>query len=490
MGITLENVNAETIQVMTGVWAKVKDLDNYEEDAGSVLFQNLFQKCPEAQVLFGFPLDIYPDPTELVGSRRFIMHACFLMEMIDSTIALLGKDNEKLSESLVSLGKKHSTYGVKPEMFPHMIDSMVAMLRTKLGKNFTSTEEDCWLEVFGVLVEDIIEAQNALSIEEAAKNKATVESTWAQFTKIANYEEVGGVILFSHLFEVCPDAKPLFGFPLDMDPRAREILRGKRFLRHAAFLIQMIDKTVSLLGVDNETLAKEMTKLGEKHVTFGVSPQYFNHMTDSIVHMLTDQIGSDFSYADKVAWEKVLGALIGDMVKGQRRLVKGLAAKNKSTVIKSWRNLMQMPNYEERAGVLLFKHLFTDLPQSKVLFGFPIDMELDAMSNSKRFLMHAGFLVGMIEKALNMLGTDDDELTIMMSDLGRKHIVYGVKSEYMPSMKEAIKSMLHQMLEMKFTDKDEDAWDEVLSVLISDMTRAQREVNMKREIDKVKAARK
>lgn len=81
-------------------------------------------------------------------------------------------------------------------MFPHMIDSMVAMLRTKLGKNFTSHEEDCWLEVFGVLVEDIIGAQNAYTIEEAAKNKATVESTWAQFTKIRNYEEVGGVILF------------------------------------------------------------------------------------------------------------------------------------------------------------------------------------------------------------------------------------------------------------------------------------------------------
>lgn len=98
--------------------------------------------------------------------------------------------------------------------------------------------------------------------------------------------------------------------------------------------------------------------------------------------------------------------------------------------------------------------------------------------------MHATFLVGMIEKALNMLGTEDDELTLMMSDLGRKHILYGVKSEYMPSMKNAIKSMLHQMLEMKFTEKDEDAWDEVLSVLISDMTRAQREVAMKKEMEK------
>ena len=54
-------------------------------------------------------------------------------------------------------------------------------------------------------------------------------------------------------------------------------------------------------------------------------------------------------------------------------------------------------------------------------------------------------------------------------------------------MKEAIKAMLHEMLEMKFDSRDEDAWDEVLTVLITDMTKAQREVAMKREVDKHKA---
>lgn len=101
--------------------------------------------------------------------------------------------------------------------------------------------------------------------------------------------------------------------------------------------------------------------------------------------------------------------------------------------------------------------------------------------------MHSAFLVGMIEKALNMLGTDNDELTKMMSDLGRKHVVYGVRAEYFPHMKAAILSMLHEMLEMKFEPQDEDAWDEVLSVLITDMTKAQREVNMKKQVDKHRA---
>lgn len=100
--------------------------------------------------------------------------------------------------------------------------------------------------------------------------------------------------------------------------------------------------------------------------------------------------------------------------------------------------------------------------------------------------MHSAFLVGMIEKALNMLGTDDEELTKLMSELGRKHVIYGVRGDYFPHMQEAIKVMLKEMLEMKFEARDEDAWDEVLSCLITDMTKAQREVVMKREADKHK----
>ena len=125
------------------------------------------------------------------------MHACFLMEMIDSTIEMLGKDNDKLSETLVALGKKHATYGVKPEFFPFMTESIVAMMKTKLGGDFTAAEEDARAQVFNVLIEDIVAAQHALSIEEAAKNKEVVASTWEKFKKIENYEEVGGVVLFS-----------------------------------------------------------------------------------------------------------------------------------------------------------------------------------------------------------------------------------------------------------------------------------------------------
>ena len=124
------------------------------------------------------------------------------------------------------------------------------------------------------------------------------------------------------------------------------------------------------------------------------------------------------------------------------------------------------------------RSVFRTLPQAKVLFGFPLDMKTEDMASSRRFLTHAAFLIEMVEKALNMLGENDDELTVMLTDLGAKHVRYGVKPEYFVHMKRGIIAMLHEKLTIKFTEQDEHAWEEVLSALISDMTKAQRELQM------------
>jgi hemoglobin-like flavoprotein len=117
----------------------------------------------------------------------------------------------------------------------------------------------------------------------------------------------------------------------------------------------MIDKTVNMLGVDNEELSKTLLGLGKMHVTYGVKPEYFPMMTEAVVLMLKDLLGDSWKYSDGGAWNSVLGSLIAGMVKGQRKLDKGLAGANKSAVITNWRQLMTIQNYQERAGVVIFR---------------------------------------------------------------------------------------------------------------------------------------
>ena len=136
-----------------------------------------------------------------------------------------------------------------------------------------------------------------------------------------------------------------------------------------------------------------------------------------------------------------------------------------------------------RFNALVYWHsLFKECPDAKPLFGFSKDYSLDELRHSKRMLVHSSFIIEMVEKALKMLGKDDKELSVFMEDLGRKHIAYKVKPEYLHIMVESIVRMLKTMLgeHGSFNDEEEAAWQVVLETLVANMKKAQREVEMKK----------
>jgi hemoglobin-like flavoprotein len=132
--------------------------------------------------------------------------------------------------------------------------------------------------------------------------------------------------------------------------------------------------------------------------------------------------------------------------------------------------------------------LFKVCPESKPLFGFSLDFPDKEIRVSKRVLVHASFIVEMVEKALEMLGKDDTELAEFLEDLGRKHIEYGVTPDHMPFMADSIILMLQTILgkDGDFSKSDEEAWGVVLSALVANMSKAQRGMEMKKIADAMK----
>jgi hemoglobin-like flavoprotein len=120
---------------------------------------SLFDKCPQAKVLFGFPIDIDPNSSELLQSKQFLMHAVYLIQMIDTALDMLGPDIELLTEIMTELGVKHVRYGVKPEMFAIMGESLVHTLETTLKGDFTDPIREAWIETYSALSQDMIRAQ-------------------------------------------------------------------------------------------------------------------------------------------------------------------------------------------------------------------------------------------------------------------------------------------------------------------------------------------
>ena len=99
-----------------------------------------------------------------------------------------------------------------------------------------------------------------------------------------------------------------------------------------------------------------------------------------------------------------------------------------------------------------------------------MDTQSDELLNSKRFLGHAAYMLEMLDTGIQMLGPDIDLLTEIMTDLGHKHVRYGVRAEMFPAMGEALEYMLGQVLgEQQFSPACREAWKEVYAAMTRDM---------------------
>jgi hypothetical protein len=61
--------------------------------------------------------------------------------------------------------------------------------------------------------------------------------------------------------EKCPQSKALFGFPLESDPKSKDIIESHRFQIHSTFTIQMFDSVIDTLGPEMDVLEEVLPEL-------------------------------------------------------------------------------------------------------------------------------------------------------------------------------------------------------------------------------------
>ncbi|CAB9520150.1 symbiotic hemoglobin [Seminavis robusta] len=294
----------ETIFSVIDSWEQLRRVKDYQNVAGSCLFVKLFEKCPPAKVLFGFPIDMDPQSEEVGKSKRFQTHSRYMIQMLDRALGLLGPDEELLLEILERLGKTHARIGVHPQYFPFMEEALLETLQECLGSNsFTPELEHNWKLVYAVLSGNIIKAMNGEQL---------VLESWAKLSKMENYEEEAGKLLFQEMFRQCPESKTLFGFPIDMDIDSDAILRSRRFKTHSKYFIEMLDRALKM--VKAQEMDQHMKQLGELHAEFGVKPEFFPIMGDALFMTLKTLLEEDWNDDLKGAWGDFYGRLSSQMI--------------------------------------------------------------------------------------------------------------------------------------------------------------------------------
>ena len=179
-----------TISIVIESWEQLRRQKDYQHTAGSVMFQQyvsivffviamlttqaqrhlmhlscflpfhrLFKREPRTKVLFGFPITVDTDSQELLNSKRFLMHAAYLIEMLDTALQMLGPDKDLLVEIMHELGVKHTRFGVTPDMFPRMGEALMHMLEIRLGDDFTPEVKEAWEKTYWALSNEMIVGQ-------------------------------------------------------------------------------------------------------------------------------------------------------------------------------------------------------------------------------------------------------------------------------------------------------------------------------------------
>jgi len=99
-----------------------------------------------------------------------------------------------------------------------------------------------------------------------------------------------------------------------MEVSSPKLLTSKRFVAHAAYLLEMFHAALNMLGPDIELLTEIMKELGTNHIRYGVKPEMFPAMGEALIEMLEEMLGAAFTEKMCVSWVEIYDALSSDLI--------------------------------------------------------------------------------------------------------------------------------------------------------------------------------
>eukprot|EP00542_Grammatophora_oceanica_P012625 CAMPEP_0194046528 /NCGR_PEP_ID=MMETSP0009_2-20130614/21494_1 /TAXON_ID=210454 /ORGANISM="Grammatophora oceanica, Strain CCMP 410" /LENGTH=154 /DNA_ID=CAMNT_0038691855 /DNA_START=117 /DNA_END=578 /DNA_ORIENTATION=+ len=139
-------------------WKIVKEIDNYEEVAGELLFRRIFEIAPQVHGMFRFTRDFEPGSEELYQSERFLQHSTGVIKTVDTAVSMLGPDLDPLIDILHDLGKKHAQYGALPAHYAVVGRALIDTLSGAIGEEkFTNEVKVAWARIYDILSSTMIE---------------------------------------------------------------------------------------------------------------------------------------------------------------------------------------------------------------------------------------------------------------------------------------------------------------------------------------------
>ncbi|XP_054758842.2 uncharacterized protein LOC129264905 [Lytechinus pictus] len=422
-----------------------KKLSRDPERHGSVMFAKLATSYPEVGKVFSFGGKGLTYE-QLLQNQDVKAHGRRVFETVGHAVNGLD-DLDLLLPTLRDLAQRHIGYNVQKRYFAPTGDAFLHAVRLGVGpSSFTSDVRNAWAELFKVVTDTMAEVVPDGPI--TATQKSLVQTSWKT---IGQDPTRHGSVLFAKLITDNPNVGKLFPFG-SMNLSYDQLLANKDLRAHGKRIMDTVGVAVSGLD-DLELLIPILQDLAKRHVGYNVTKQHFKPVGESLIHALRVGLGSRFTSELEAAWSIVFSVIAETMA--PLLPAGGLTTEQKNLIKGSWR--IVAPE-KAKCGAILFAKLVTDHPNIGRLFPFGgRNQSYQSLLMDDKLKAQGLLVMQTIGDAIRVLD-NPDKLLPVLSELGKRHVSYGVtKSDFAP-IGTALMNTLKETLGNSFNDNTKNAW--------------------------------
>ncbi|XP_041469276.1 uncharacterized protein LOC121419053 isoform X3 [Lytechinus variegatus] len=422
-----------------------KKLSRDPERHGSVMFAKLATSHPEVGKVFSFGGKGLTYE-QLLQNQDVKAHGRRVFETVGHAVNGLD-DLDLLLPTLRDLAQRHVGYNVQKRYFAPTGDAFLHAVRLGVGPSlFTSDVRNAWAELFKVVTDTMAEVVPDGPI--TAAQKSLVQTSWKT---IGQDPTRHGSVLFAKLITDNPNVGKLFPFG-SMNLSYDQLLANKDLRAHGKRIMDTVGVAVSGLD-DLELLIPILQDLAKRHVGYNVTKQHFMPVGEALIHALRVGLGSRFTSELEAAWSAVFSVIAETM--SLLLPAGGLTTEQKNLIKGSWR--IVAPE-KAKCGAVLFAKLVTDHPHIGRLFPFGgRNQSYQSLLMDDKLKAQGLLVMQTIGDAIRVLD-NPDKLLPVLSELGKRHVSYGVtKSDFAP-IGTALMNTLKESLGNSFNDNTKNAW--------------------------------
>jgi nitric oxide dioxygenase len=132
---------------------------------------------------------------------------------------------------------------------------------------------------------------------------AQIELVQSSFERVLPVADAAGELLYGRIFTLAPEARMLFDD--DIRPQARRTMAAVK---------------VAVDGLGRlDDVAPFLVKLGARHVRYGVRPEHFTVVGESLLWTLEQGLGEAFTPSVRDAWVAAWNVIADAMLTGMRQ---------------------------------------------------------------------------------------------------------------------------------------------------------------------------